>query len=199
MTEEEIRELPLNDEWVQCLGGMRIKPKEYVLKRKEEIRNCNHLFVKLKEGVYSGAFNSSDCYYDPCEVECVYCGLTNKHEYLENYLKRIPLGFSYKNETIESEMFKEVFKNAYRRSGKSFDETVFNLISNEVLNTYHPRLLYELANLLNPNASQEEIFETMRELKELETRQEELRLRNKEQASGLIKRYSENKKKVLVK
>ena len=96
-------------------------------------------------------------------------------------------------------MFKKVFKNAYMRCGKSFDESVFNLISNEVLNTYHPRLLYELANLLNPNASQEEIFEIMKELEGLETSQEKLKLSNREQASGLIKRYSDNKKKSLVK
>ena len=79
----EIKDLPLNDEWVQCLRSMRKRTDDYTEKRKEEMRNCNHLFVRLKEGVTITGFNSSDCYYDPSEVESVHCGLTNKHMFLE--------------------------------------------------------------------------------------------------------------------
>lgn len=192
----KIEELPLNDEFAQYIIKSRRTSEEYTMKRKEKIRNCNHLFVRLKEGETTPGFNSSDYYYDPSHVECVHCGLTNKYESFEEMFSRYPRKsyFFRKNKTIESEMFGEFFKENYCRGGKSFDESAFNLISEEVLPTYHPGLLYKLAMEINPEASMEGIFETMKQLHSLETRQESLRLQEIEQAQELLARYHQNKK-----
>ena len=136
MNQKELQQLPINDLYQQCLRKLR-RQEEIRLQRKEEIMNCNHLFLMLKNGEHIYAQNSTDCCYNPNIVECVHCGLTNKYMDLEemfshrnyNFTYSLPflgVGSKYQHETLESEMFREIFKNAYRRGGKSFDESVIN-------------------------------------------------------------------------
>ena len=53
--------------------------KQSLLKKKIEMEQCNHLFVKTQEGYWTGGFHSSDYEYTPCTVKCLKCGLTNYH------------------------------------------------------------------------------------------------------------------------
>ena len=87
----------------------------------------------------------------------------------------------------------ETFKNGYRRGGKSFDNSVFNVISKEVIKTHQAGLLYKLALKINPTGTYEELFEIMKTLNELETNLEKWKLSKVEQCDNLLDRYKERK------
>ena len=53
MDEKELRNLPINDEFGQCMRKLRVVSIEIKQKRQEEIKKCNHLFVKLRKGEVS--------------------------------------------------------------------------------------------------------------------------------------------------
>lgn len=48
-----------------CRSLFRGYQEKYINQRKEEILNCNHLFLNLKDKEYIGSFHSSDCYDNP--------------------------------------------------------------------------------------------------------------------------------------
>lgn len=210
MNEIEIKELPINDEFGQCMRKLRIVPTEFTQKRQEEMRNCNHLFVKLRQGEEVFGCHSTDYYKGANEVECVYCGLTNRFNRIEEVLDSEYIEFSksfrgmipsltrYNRKTLESQMFEEIFKESYLRGGKSFKNSDINLISKECLLTYHPGLLYRLALQINPLGNEEELFEIMKILHLLETNQEKIRLQTEKQATSLLERYYTSKPKCLV-
>jgi len=210
MDEKELRQLPLNDEFAQCMRKLRIKPNEITEARKEEIRKCNHLFVKLRNGEESYGCHSTDYYQEANEIECVYCGLTNRFnkietilepdyiEYSKTFRGMLPSLTRYNKKTLESKMFEEIFKKSYLRDGKSFNNSSLNLISEECLLTYHPELLYRLALQISPLGNSEELFEIMKQLHSLETTQEKIRLQTEEQAISLLDRYYTSKPKSLV-
>lgn len=209
MNETELRKLPLNDEFAQCMRKLRIYPSEITERRKEEIQRCNHLFILLRKGEEAYGCHSTDYYKDADEVECIYCGLTNRfnkieyildkdyNEYSKTFRGMPPSITRYNKRTVESELFKEIFKNSYYRGGKSFNNFSLNLISEECLLTYHPRLLYKLAIQINPVGNNQEIFEIMKQLHLLETNQEKIRLQTSGQATELLNRYFISKTKCL--
>ena len=209
MNEIEIKQLPINDEFGQCMRKLRIVPTEFTQKRQEEIRNCNHLFVKLRQGEEIFGCHSTDYYRSADEVECVHCGLTNRFNRIEEVLESDYVEFSksfrgmipsltgYNKKTLESHMFEEVFKYSYFRGGKSFNNSDINLISSEILLTYHPGLLYRLALQISQEGNDMEIFEIMKQLHSLETNQEKIRLQTEEQAIELLNRYRIAKSKCL--
>ena len=211
MDEIELKQLPLNDEFAQCMRKLRIVPNEILEKRQEEIKQCHHLFVKLRKGKRTCGCHSTDYYQDADEVECVYCGLTNRFnqieiilekqyiEYFKTFRGMLSSSTRYNKKTLESEMFEKIFKASYLRGGKSFNNSDLNLISEECLLTYHPKILYQLALQINPTGSKEEMFEIMKTLHSLETSQERLRLQNIEQATELLDRYYNSEPKRLVK
>lgn len=191
--EEELNNLPNNDRLAQYCRSLYLgNQKQYIKQRKEEIKKCNHLFLKLQDKEYIGACHSSDCYDNPAIVECVHCGLTNKFKYFEE-----DIDYNCKNQTIESSMFDEVFKNNYRRCGKSFNDSIFDLISDNVIKTDQGVLLYKLALIINPQGTNEELFDIMKKLNELETNLEKWKLSKVEQCDNLLNRY--NERKVLIK
>lgn len=210
MNEIEIKQLPINDEFVQCMKKLRIYPNEITIKREEEIKKCNHLFIKLRPGEEVWGFHSSDYYMGAHEVECVHCGLTNRFEKLESMLSNqyieyfqtfrgiIPSTTRYNRKTLESKLFKEIFQHSYFRGGKEFNNRDINLISDETLLTYHPGLLYHLALQINPQGDNEELFNIMKKLHQLETFQEKIRLQTEEQAISLLERYYDFKPKSLI-
>lgn len=210
MNEIEIKQLPINDEFGQCMRKLRIIPTELAQKRKEEIKICNHLFVKLRQGEEIFGYNSTDYYKEANTVECVHCGLTNRFnrieevldsEYIElskSFRGMIPSLTGYNKKTMESQMFEEVFKDSYFRGGKSFNNSDVNLISEECLQTCHPGLLYRIAFQINPLGNSEELFEIMKHLHTLETPQEKIRLQTEDQAISLLDRYYTSKPKGLV-
>ena len=50
MNEEYLRSLPINDTFSQWINNLLIEPKE-AEKIKNEMENCNHLFVLLESSV----------------------------------------------------------------------------------------------------------------------------------------------------
>lgn len=176
---------------------------EYMKKVELQMKNCNHLFVKLKKGQYYGGFHSSDCEYDPAVVICLKCSLTNKYiemddisRQMERHIRIINPYYDYMVK-INDRIFREQFSNAWSRGGKSFDESVFNLISNEVFKSNHSTLLYKIAKTITPDANDQEIFEIMKKLNEIETPEERDNLKNMEQAIDLIDRFNNIKVKKL--
>lgn len=210
MNETEIKQLPINDVFGQCMRKLRIVPTEFTQKRQEEIRSCNHLFIKLRQGKEVFGCHSTDYYKDADEVECVNCGLTNKFNRIEELLDSKYIEFSksfsgmipsltgYNKKTLESQIFEEVFKDSYFRGGKSFNNLDVNLINEECLPTYHPGLLYQLALRISPLGNNEELFKIMKQLHLLETTQEKIRLQTEEQATSLLDRYYASKSKCLI-
>lgn len=198
MNEKELKKLPINDEFGQCMRKLRIVSTEFTQKRQEEIRNCNHLFIKLRQGEKVFGHHSTDYYKGANEVECVHCGLTNRFNKIEEALDIKYALTVYNKKTIESQMFEEVFNDSYFRDGKSFNNSEVNLINEECLLTCHPGLLYRLALKINPLGNNEELFEIMKQLHLLETDQEKIRLQTEEQAISLLDRYYTSKPKCLM-
>ena len=210
MDEKDIKKLPINDEFGQCMRKLRIMPIEIAEKRQKEIKKCTHLFVKLRKGEEIYGYHSSDYHKNADEVECVHCGLTNRFNRIEEVLepdyieslqtyKGMILSLTrYNKKTLESQLFEEIFKDSYYRSGKSFNNKSLSLINEECLMTYHPGLLYRMALQINPSGTNKEIFEIMKQLHSLETNQEKIRLQTNEQASSLLDRYYVNKPKCLI-
>ena len=71
---------------------------------------------------------------------------------------------------IESQMYYELLEHS-RKS--------LNFLSQEVIDTLHPDLLYNLALQISPKASRKTIFDIMKQLHELETSQEKMRFSNR--------------------
>lgn len=150
--------------------------------RKKQIRECNHEFVLLKEGGWCGGFNSSDYEYDYNIIECVHCGVTNKYEELEFFIRHNPI-FPWMKSSVETEEFKLIFNKPYS------DRYDVNLISSQVIDSKHAKILYDVAKKIYPYASNEKIIDIMYKLNLLETDSEKMNLNTVEDAKELIIRY----------
>ena len=118
-------------------------------------------------------------------------------EYFQTFRGIIPSTTRYNRKTLESKLFNETFQHSYSRGGKEFNNRDINLISDESLLTYHPGLLYRLALQINPLGDNEELFNIMKNLHQLETFQEKIRLQTEEQAISLLERYYDFKNKAI--
>ena len=179
------------------------KFNEYIKNKEKQMEECNHLFVKLKEGQYYSGFHSSDCGYDPCIVVCLKCGLTNRFIEMDDISRdvdrHIRLINSYYNSFVEvnDKIFRKQFNLAWERSGKSFDDSVFNLISDEVFKSKHPQLLYKIAKEIDKTLDNEVLFNIMKTLHEIETPLERNQMNSLKQVNDLLERYKGMKAKVL--
>lgn len=179
-------------------------PTKYASNKETQMKKCQHLFLKLKEGKHYYGFNSSDYEYNPCVVICLKCGLTNRFietnsidmEYDRIIRRQNPYYDEYRK--VNGKIFKEQFGHAWGRGGKSFDDSIFNLISEEVFKANNPILLYNIAKTIKPSADDTEIFDTMKSLYELETLEEREKLKTTEQAKELIDRYKNRKVKAKI-
>ena len=185
-----------NDMMAQCTRKLIKISDEETEKRVKEIENCDHLFVKLRE---NKEFIDNP---DATLLDCVNCGVTNKFFELESRMMRYRRSFEYylfnivhkldidyNDTTIESTMMIKLRQKTHE----------FNLMSDEILRTFHPGLLYQIAKVINPSGTNEELFHIMKELNELETTKERNKLSQIDDANELIERYYENKGKVLKK
>ena len=192
-----LKQLPYNDMMAQFSKKLIKVTKEEEEKRINEISNCNHLFVKLRE------FNAEQNDNNLLIVECVHCGVTNKYCDLERVMSRYRrsldyyvatnyhcINVEYMDNTIETRMMEEI-KNS---------NTELNLMSDKILRSFHPGVLYRLAKMISPNADNDELFSIMQELNNIETFEEKNKLNNPSDATDLINRYNELEKgKVLIK
>lgn len=152
--------------------------------RKKQIRKCNHEFVLLKEGGWCGGFNSSDYEYDYNIIECVHCGVTNKYEELEQILREEQVSIFPKIKlSVETEEFNSIFNKPYS------DRYDVNLISSQVIDSKHAKILYDVAKKIYPYASNEKIIDIMYNLNLLETDSEKMNLNTVEDTKELIIRY----------
>ena len=172
----------------ECLTKLTKISKEDMEKRLKEINNCEHLFVILKKSGNNININSDI-------FECVHCGVTNKysdiektalkyHNTIEYYMLHNKNEIEYNNVTLESVMMKQIIK-----TGKSL-----NLLSEKVIRTSHPSILYQIALIINKEATNDEIYEIMYELNELETFKEKNSLLSIDDIKDLIDRYHEHHK-----
>ncbi len=82
-----LKELPYNDLMAQCSRKLiKVSPEEDQ-KRIDEIENCDHLFVKLRDYDHPNL--------DLNVIECVHCGVTNKYIELENTMLRYRKSLEY--------------------------------------------------------------------------------------------------------
>ncbi len=129
---------------------------------------CNHLFVKQKEGSWVPGFHSSDYEYDHSIFTCVHCGLTNRYCGLHNLRTYHIIGndafYDYLNMSSPK-------SNRYNLG----DESFIPLLSDEVYFFDNPRSLYSKAKKINPEATNEEIYQLM---KEIELKEHEENRRN---------------------
>ncbi len=172
----------------------------YLMIRQEQMCNCHHLFVKLEEGYYFQGYYARDCGYKPCKVECVLCGLTNKYASNYKYYRTKdgylikPVLFSDREIKINNQIFQEQFFHAYSKDRKSFDESVFNLIKDEVLPTDHAMYLYQRALNLRLDDSYDSLFNTMRILNEID-----LHILVRLSDNELLNTVTQNRSKVKIK
>ena len=197
--EERIILLPNNDNLSQyCRSLQGYFNEDFIKQREREINDCNHLFLKIRKKEYCGSYHSSDCMSIPPLLECVHCGLTNKFEDhervdIEIKMERGIYGYREHQHTIETIMFHKIYKDAFIRCGKDFDESKLNIISDEVIRTDQARLLYELAKDINPKGKNEELFTIMKEINEIETDLEKFKLSKVSDCKELLIRYKESK------
>lgn len=184
----------INDILAQCSEKLVKLSDEEQNKRINEIRNCNHLFVKLRE-------KNVDATENIAIVECVHCGVTNKYQDVEKTVIRFRKSLEYylltkfkknnieyNSETIETMMMREIL---------NVDDNI-NMLSKEGIRTLHPGLLYQLAKRIHEDASDEEIFLIMQKLNDLETASEKIKLLSVDDASNLLGRYNKQNK-ILIK
>ena len=152
-------------------------------------RRCKkHAFILQKESIYLGACHSSDCESTPSVVTCVRCGLTNSYwDYFEHNNYYNPRG-DMRAIAFEKE-FGRQFPDQWRRAGKSYNISCIRdyLISKEVINTEHPKELYEIAKEIIPNASDEILFKVIQIIEKGETAYEAWH--------GLTKEWQKNRLK----
>ena len=146
--------------------------EQKLLQKKIEMEQCDHLFVKQKEGFWVGGFHSTDYEHTRCIVTCVKCGLTNYHFEMDPITKynfdEFERKFNYKGYKrilLNDEIFKSQFGDKCTNRNL-LDRDIFNFISEEILPTTDSISikLYQTAKQINPDASDKELFEIMKEL-----------------------------------
>ena len=139
--------------------------KNLLTNRKNAMLSCNHLFVKI--GIDS---NNQDI------IECVHCGLTNKYLHMDDSMDYSELKKYGENIKDFININNAVFNRQYVVLQKMFGRVISfrpkNMISDEVLPSRNVSLLYEASKMVNPSASNEELFQIMKELYDLETDEE---------------------------
>ena len=166
-----------------------------VRKAEEKMLKCKHLFVKLKEGEKYSGFHSSDYEQDSSVVECVHCGLTNRYLLEDDFYREnsylytsAQLYYIY----INNRIIRMKYYKGYSRGGKSFNDNVFHMISQEELKTSHPNKLYYMAKQIKPEGKNKELFAVMKKIHyEIET-PEEKRALNTIQMKDIIERYKKS-------
>ena len=160
-----------------------------LLKIKKQTEECDHLFIKRREGYWLEGFHSSDYEYIPTIVTCLKCGLNNLPRGRE--YDRILL-FMNRLEYYWSQINDEVFRKQYPCCKKG--ESAYNFISDEEFRAFNPVTLYQIAIYINPNGTHEEIFNMMKELNEIQCKEGKIEIENKELLDRLKDRLSNEKR-----
>ena len=177
-----------NDEFARIVRG-RNRSVEGAKLVVAQWRSCNHLFVKVRESEYIGAYHSSDCETIPARYECVKCGLTNRLIDVEEMLDRCKPGHGLLPEK------KRVTDETTEWGCQQPKISSKNLLSEELIKTIHPGVLFEIATELcsaqGIKVTRKNVFEVMKELCSMETSTEQIKISTTVHASALIERYKE--------
>ena len=173
-----------NDDFARIVRG-RNRSNEETESIVAKWRSCKHLFVKVHESEYIGAFHSSDCETIPARYECVRCDLTNR--LIDTEYDWYNLGRMYDKKQVADET------TEWRRQQPNISDE--NLLSEEVIKTIHPGILFNIAIELclaqEIRTTKQNVFEVMKELCDIETPIERLKISTIVHASALIERYKE--------
>lgn len=176
-----------NDEFA-CIVRGRNRSDEKTESSVTKWRSCQHLFVKVRDSEYIGAFHSSDCETIPARYECVRCGLTNRLMDLEE-----KLDFNDYSTCIPNK--KKITDESAEWRKQRPEITKETSLSDETLKTCHPGVLFDIAVELclaqGIKTTKEKVFEIMKELCDMETTAEQLKISTVVHASALIERYKE--------
>ena len=171
-----------NDEFARVIIG-RNRSDETTKSVVAKWRSCEHLFAKVHESQSSKGFHSSDYEAASARYECVHCGLTDRLTDTEQLLRH------YKTVLGRKKVADETAEWRCQRPEVSSE----NLLSEELINTAHPGVLFKIAIELcaaqNINPTKENIFGIMKELCEMETIAEQIKISTLVHASALIERY----------
>ena len=175
-----------NDEFARVVRG-RNRSDEDTESIIAKWRSCKHLFVKVRESEYIGAFHSSDCETIPARYECVRCGLTNRLIDMEEALDRHGSGCSILPDR------KKVTDEATEWKHQRPEVSDENLLSEDLIKTVHPGVLFDVAAELclaqGIKTTKQNVFEVMKELCDMETGAEQLKISTAVHASALVERY----------
>jgi hypothetical protein len=194
----------INQYLLVCSIQLSEKQKQ---ERTKEVMNCHHEFVMLKPRVYNGAFNSSDCEIVDPVVECVHCGVSNKFSYLYEKLlfngyirhdsdnKAYLVGSKFdltddvlvEHYPLESELFGKYVISPYVKLLGIKEPQYEN--PDMVIDSCHIKVLYQLAK--EDSLTDEEIFNNMKELYNLENYYERLMTKSIDDTKALKERYNE--------
>ncbi len=125
--------------------------EDFLKMKKDQMKICHHLFVVSKKD------SEND---KPARIiKCVYCGLTNE------YLREKPNKLNDYQKLLNS-IFIESFQINENENNN------IDLLTSELFISRHPEILYRLAKDIETNASQEELFKIMCQLRKIETIEE---------------------------
>lgn len=180
----QVVDLLYNDTLAQFYKGYHLKD-EIKEKRIEQVKNCNHVFVCTDIDDLSPV------------IECIHCGLNNRtlnyyHKFMR-YVDKNKIPHELKNLLpFEAKLFMEELPSFFSRQDNNLDR--FNLLSDEIIRTFHASVLYQAAREINNQDDDHTLFEIMKSLNSLETEFERVKIEKKEDTYELVSRYS---KKIL--
>ena len=103
--------------------------------KEERMRRCNHhVFFVIQNG-----YNDQDIYFSPI-VECVKCGLTNKHIQEDEFHSWL---FNCEYESMESKVYKELMNIEFSEYEN------LDYLNNDGIDIYEPFIFYHLAKQVN--------------------------------------------------
>ena len=104
--------------------------------KEEKVKNCDHHVYAIIEEEYV----LNDKYHYPV-IECIKCGLTNKNVEADN-IRSIYEDFNFRS--IETKLFRH-----YTRFLDKTDYDKVDYISEQLIGTLFPNILYEIAKRIN--------------------------------------------------
>ena len=170
--------------------------EQKLLEQKKKMEGCNHLFIKKQNGYWA-----SDSWYKPCIVKCLRCGLTNAYidAHNNNEILKIFNPKKYSLIKLNNEIFQKQFSGGWREDREILDEMIFNLISNEVFDAENDNFLYQIAERISENKTNDEIFEIMKELSEIDENEKKIETLNFDELTELKNDIRNQKVKVKTK
>lgn len=178
----QVVDLLYNDVLSQFYKGYFVSEEEK-RKRKEKVSKCNHLFVCTDIDDISPV------------IECIHCSLSNRTlNFYYQFSRRIDMNKYKISDTkekfpFEAKLFIENYPSCLIDNNYNFDLNNYNLISKEVIKTWHARILYLASSEIEQTDDYLKSFQIMKELNELEDDFERIKIENELDIFTLVRKY----------